>query len=336
MPSVQIRLGNIFDGNSDLVVVPCSAKGTVSKWTETHIQNFGLERPPCGGKEDLGRVFIKPFPGSGNITKFYAYAAAVYENASSFEALKAIGNRLGEFTQESIEIRLVELPLLGTGAGQMDADVSASALREGFLRSAHPDATMLIKAAQGVVDKIQRLFAETALAPATSPLALQSNQSFLGRIPPAITESLAKFKVEHPDAKRTAFIMMRFSQTRAHQQIFSTIEDTLNKHSMRGLRADTKEYCQTLFDNILTYMYGCGFGIAVLERLEQEEFNPNISLEIGYMMALGKPVLLLKDKTLKSLQSDLVGHLYRPFDPQSISETVPKEVSSWLKQWIPG
>ena len=75
---------------------------------------------------------------------------------------------------------------------------------------------------------------------------------------------------------------------------------------------------------------GCGFGVAVFERIEAEQFNPNVSLEVGYMRALSKEVCLLKDKTLTTLQTDLLGKLYRQFDPQDPERTIPNELSRWL------
>ncbi len=73
------------------------------------------------------------------------------------------------------------------------------------------------------------------------------------------------------------------------------------------------------------------FGIALFERLEEDEFNPNVSLEVGYLRALRKPVCLLKDKTLKTLQTDLVGKLYKSFDPQDPKKTIPRELENWLR-----
>jgi hypothetical protein len=49
------------------------------------------------------------------------------------------------------------------------------------------------------------------------------------------------------------------------------------------------------------------------------------------MMALQKPILLLKDKTLKSLNTDLIGTLFKAFDPQSIAKTIGPQVERWLK-----
>jgi hypothetical protein len=49
------------------------------------------------------------------------------------------------------------------------------------------------------------------------------------------------------------------------------------------------------------------------------------------MLGMGKPVLSLKDQTLKQLQTDLVGRLYESFDPQRPEVTVPAVVEKWLR-----
>jgi hypothetical protein len=149
--------------------------------------------------------------------------------------------------------------------------------------------------------------------------------------PPELAESLKRFRKDHPNPAGCAFVMMRFGTTKAHTEIIQSIRDALAKHGFKALRADDKEYHDDLFWNILTYIHGCGFGMAVFERIEQEEFNPNIALEVGYTMALKKPVLLLKDSTLKNLNADLVGKLYKTFDPQDISASIEPQIQRWLK-----
>jgi nucleoside 2-deoxyribosyltransferase len=149
-------------------------------------------------------------------------------------------------------------------------------------------------------------------------------------IPPEIRDSLAGFQGDHPDQAKVAFIMMRFEPTAAHQQIADTIKETLHSHGLTAVRADDKEYHTDTYWNIVTYMHGCGFGIAVFERLQTNEFNPNVALEVGYMLALRKQVCLLKDKTLTALQTDLFGKLYRPFNTQDIKQSIPPELSKWL------
>ena len=124
--------------------------------------------------------------------------------------------------------------------------------------------------------------------------------------------------------------MMQFGETRAHNEITSAIKEALAARGIEGVRADDKRYNDDLLPNILTYMHGCGLGVAVFERLEADETNPNVALEVGYLFAMRKPVCLLKDRTLRTLQADLVGRLYDLFDPQNPAETIPPAVKKWL------
>ena len=78
-------------------------------------------------------------------------------------------------------------------------------------------------------------------------------------------------------------------------------------------------------------MHGCDFGVALFERINSNDFNPNVSLEIGYMMAMNKPILFLKDRTLNSLHTDLIGKLYHEFDFQNPEEILAKVIDKWLK-----
>lgn len=145
-----------------------------------------------------------------------------------------------------------------------------------------------------------------------------------------IAPFIESFSRDYPNRAQVGFIMMQFHNTPAHQAILVAIKQTLDEVGLKGLRADDKQYSDDLLDNIRTYMHCCGFGVAVFERILSDDFNPNVSLEVGYMIALGKPVCLLKDKTLKNLQSDIVGRLYKNFDPQDVENTLPKEMKKWL------
>jgi len=150
--------------------------------------------------------------------------------------------------------------------------------------------------------------------------------------PIEIDESLRRFREDHPDPTKTAFIMMKFGTTGAHKKIVQGIRTTLQPFGISALRADEFQYHDDLFPNILTYVYGCGLGLAVFERIEADDFNPNVSLEVGYMFALRKPVCLLKDQTLRTLHSNLVGKLYRLFDPENPAGTIGVVLEKWLRE----
>jgi hypothetical protein len=155
--------------------------------------------------------------------------------------------------------------------------------------------------------------------------------------PIEIYESLQKFQRDHPDPGKVAFLMMNYGKTRIHDEIVKSIRDSLGSRGIEVLRADDKQYHDDLLWNVLTFAYGCGFGVAVYERLESDDFNPNVSLEVGYLLALRKPVCFLKDSTLKGLNTDLVGKLYKEFDAQNASVTIAKTLAEWVrdKQLVP-
>jgi hypothetical protein len=78
-------------------------------------------------------------------------------------------------------------------------------------------------------------------------------------------------------------------------------------------------------------MYGSGFAVAVFDRILGDEFSPNVSFEAGCCYALGKPVCLLKDQTLKALPGDLLGMLFEGFDPRYPRRTIPRALKKWLR-----
>lgn len=144
-----------------------------------------------------------------------------------------------------------------------------------------------------------------------------------------ISPGLEMFYADH-GKDRTAFIMMQFTNSKTHDEIVRVLKAKLAEFNIIALRADDKQYMDDLFPNIKVYMHGCEFGIAVYERIMAEDFNPNVSLEVGYMLGLGKNVLLLKDRTLRALPTDLTGRLYRAFDTRDVETTLPQEVTKWL------
>jgi hypothetical protein len=57
------------------------------------------------------------------------------------------------------------------------------------------------------------------------------------------------------------------------------------------------------------------------------------SVDLIYLMAMNKPVLLLKDKTVETLQADLAGKLYKQFDPHDPEGTIPAQLTKWLEDY---
>jgi hypothetical protein len=148
--------------------------------------------------------------------------------------------------------------------------------------------------------------------------------------PIEIKDSLDRFARDHREPTKTAFIMIDYEETKPHDEIVGAIKDALKSHGMEGVLAKDNPYHDNLEYNVLTYLHGCGFGIAVFERIVNDDFNPNVSFEVGYMLALRKPICYLKDRTLRDLQSDIGGKIYYPFDTYNPAATIQDAITKWL------
>lgn len=141
---------------------------------------------------------------------------------------------------------------------------------------------------------------------------------------------LRTFLGDHPEYDRNVFIMMRFSETPQMKQIHDSIVVSLSDHGMNAVRADDRDYTGELWSNIEVYLTGCKYGIAVFEDVDHRDFNPNVSLELGYLMGRGKRTLLLKEKRLPRIPSDVVHRLYKEFDIFDIENSIKREVGKWV------
>src|SRR5215471_3386678 len=93
--TVKLRLGDMFDGPADLIVLPCSTVGTITHFVAQRLAQYSIPRPRFGMV--LGEVEVKPFEGADDIAQFVAFAASV-GLFSSEKAIKSIGRALGSFT----------------------------------------------------------------------------------------------------------------------------------------------------------------------------------------------------------------------------------------------
>jgi protein-tyrosine-phosphatase len=135
----------------------------------------------------------------------------------------------------------------------------------------------------------------------------------------------------YPNSAFNAFLMMRFAEQGSEDPIVNVIRAAFARYAIDVLRADDRAFCDSLWDNVRAYMEASDFGVAVFDQAAAAHFNPNVSLELGYMLALAKRVLLLKERSLPRLHSDLVGHLYKEFDHDQLELTVTRAVTSWLQ-----
>jgi hypothetical protein len=157
MSAVQLRLGDMFDCPSDLVVLPCSTAGTTSSFVFQKLLRYGIPAPRPGMR--LGDVHVMQLKGRENFAQYVAYAATVggWTDAS---AIRRIGAQLGECTRMGPSIRTVAAPLLGMGAG-LAGEVVLDAMAEGFETACHQDAILVVNVLEeGVLHRLEQCRAE--------------------------------------------------------------------------------------------------------------------------------------------------------------------------------
>lgn len=80
-------------------------------------------------------------------------------------------------------------------------------------------------------------------------------------------------------------------------------------------------------------MLASKYGIAVLENFCKYEFNLKVAMEFGFMKALGREVILLKDRNFQHVRADILGHLRSEFDfssEESMKTSVEESIYRWL------
>ena len=146
-----------------------------------------------------------------------------------------------------------------------------------------------------------------------------------------LESSLDKFARVHPHLDRNVFVAMPFSGSRA-DLIFKAVSAELSDHGLVPLRADQRAFASSLWWNVLTYMLGSSYGVTIYEPHEDIPFNPNVSIEAGFMLALDRPVLFLANETLSKLPTDFSGFIYKTYS--SAMNLLTRTARIGVRDWI--
>ena len=183
---------------------------------------------------------------------------------------------------------------------------------------------------------------------------------------------MEQFRLDHPDPNTCAHILINDKDTDLHRAIVKAIKRTCSLYGIEALLAHEKNYpllltenmtytelvaerkryaelppevreeieslveekseVDLLYNNVLTYIQGCAFSIAVIDQQSHEDHDFSVPFLAGYTVAKGKPVCLLKDKNLQTPGHGLFSHPYVEFDPSHPTETISEELENWLDE----
>jgi hypothetical protein len=156
-------------------------------------------------------------------------------------------------------------------------------------------------------------------------------------LPPGYTnlsEECKLFFDDNPNYTKNVFLMMKFDKGNSLlENVASELRLILDDHGYSALRADDKMYMKDrdMWDNVCVYMLCCKQGIALLENYSRQEYNPNVAIEYGFMRALNKRVLLLRDRQFPRDRADIAGKEMLSFDIND-RNSVRVSVIAWIKE----
>ncbi len=130
---------------------------------------------------------------------------------------------------------------------------------------------------------------------------------------------------------QNVFVMMRYRDDKKYRQIEDAVRSNLLRYGLTACLAKDRAFTDDLWANIVFYMKNSRYGIAVFEEMDEREYNPNISMELGFLYALERRCLLLKDKRMPRLPTDICGKIYKNFDTYKIEESIGAKIREWCE-----
>lgn len=140
------------------------------------------------------------------------------------------------------------------------------------------------------------------------------------------------FLNRHPDPGSNVFLMMRFDPGPPRGEIRRIIQGAADGLGFDVVRADDDDYTGELWGNVRVCIEHCSLGIAVFDGVGQDGGSDfNVALELGYMLALNRPCLLLREQRLGAPPAMVANRLQTWFDSFDLGSTLGPATSAWLR-----
>ena len=142
----------------------------------------------------------------------------------------------------------------------------------------------------------------------------------------------AEMKLYEKYGHNAIFVIMPFREEL--NKVYEIIKDIFASKGYSAIRADEKEFTNDLWENVRVYLECCNVAVAVFDKNDQDNYNPNVAIEVGYMLSKGNKVCLLKDKKLPKLPTDLISKMYKEYDSDDVEGTLPEQLGLWIRDYL--
>jgi hypothetical protein len=133
----------------------------------------------------------------------------------------------------------------------------------------------------------------------------------------------------------SVFIMTKFPDGAAAEsaqltQVIDCVKAAVTASGYTWRLAQEPAFHRWLFDNVELFLLGCARGIAIVEDKYLPELNPNVALEWGWMVGMGRKVLFLREQSFTHARADWSGLINATFDWASPATGVSAAVQGFL------
>lgn len=171
---------------------------------------------------------------------------------------------------------------------------------------------------------------ESSLMDRYQKIKVQRDIDFkMSHIPSYSDEEIKFYKTYGSHA---VFVIMPFREKL--KIVYDIIQSVFAKNEYIAIRANEKLFTDDLWNNVKVYLDCCKVAVAIFDKNDQDSYNPNVALEVGYMLAKGNKVCLLKDCKLPKLPSDLISRMYMEYDSDKIETTLPQQLELWIRDYL--
>src|ERR1700761_4020015 len=93
--TIQLRQGDMFAQPTDLIIIPCSTGGTITRAVAEQLHEFDIRWPE--GYSNLGDVKFELFKGASNIATYVGYATSVETMETNTKVIAKITEAVAAF-----------------------------------------------------------------------------------------------------------------------------------------------------------------------------------------------------------------------------------------------
>lgn len=128
-------------------------------------------------------------------------------------------------------------------------------------------------------------------------------------------DRLKQFRA-HGSYEDSVFVMTKYPEhgdpgADALKAVIDVVREGITARGLRPRIAADESHHRWLWDNVELFLLGCARGVAVVEDRYRPELNPNVAMEWGWMVGMGRHVLFLREQGFGHDRADWAGlHSY--------------------------